>query len=680
MRKVVVSGAGGHIGFNVAKKLLANNYEVLLLVRSINVNIIELKNLGASIHSCNLLEERTYLPQIENFDAFFHLAAENTTSMQNEARVLENTLQLTKSVAEACVKAGIQTLIYTSSVVVLGRSKDTNRLINENDVVERPESPYVKGKLEAEKFLIQFAKDKNIDIRHIYPSWVVGPGDAKLTPPHKVIKDFVSKGQAFYFDGGISIADVEAVADAQISALENGTPNGKYIIGGENITFNAFYEILSGFSGKKQPKLKLPKWFIYFGALVLDILLKIFGKRSPVSPEYVESVVGNYSWYDSNKAIKELDYQPEAAKEILRKAIQETYKRMAGTINLGKRTNLLPEITTPSQEKTLMITGVPGWLGNRMVDILINGDRFGNYRTNRKIKILTEPRFKGLLNLPENFEIVYADLTNRTEVMNVVKEVDTIFHLAGAIYPKQVDVLYKVNERGTRNIVDACVQNGIKRIVYMSTDSTCGYGSDAQPIFDENTASNPYKHYGKSKLLAENYILEKSKNGAINGTSLRGFWFFGPFAPERNMTFVNMFYWPRQIVFGNGKNLRSISHVDDIIAAFLQAENNENTYNNWYWIGNDLPYPTVDTIYSTIAQSLGVPYKPVYVPKILCRVLEKTDIVLNKFNYIQSTIQAAGKFDYNIAGSIDKAKRDFGYSPRITLKDAADELKSMVDK
>jgi len=678
MKKIIVSGAGGHIGYNVAKQLIEKQYEVLLLVRSINTNIIELKKLGASIYQCNLSDKNTYLPQIQNADVFFHLAAENTTSVQHEKRTLESTIGLTKEVAEACLEAQIKTIIYTSSVVVLGRSTQKDRLITEADIVDIPESPYVKGKLQAEEFLKNFAKTHTLDIRHIYPSWAVGGGDTKLTPPHKVIKDFVEKGQPFYFEGGISIAAVEAIADVHIAVMEKGTPNGKYIAAGENVTFKEFYEILAGFSGKKPPKIKLPKWFIYSGAIVLDFILKIFGKRSPVSPEYVQSIIGNYSWYDSSKAIKELGYKPESANEILRKAVQETYKRMAGTINLGKKTNLLPEITARNNEGTLMITGVPGWLGNRMVDILINGDRFGNYRTNRKIKILTEPKFKDILNLPSNFEIIYADLTNRNEIMNVVKDVDTVFHLAGAIYPKHTDVLYKVNVQGTKNIVDACIQNGVKRILYMSTDSTCGYGTETQPIFDEKTPSNPYKHYGKSKLLAENYVLEQSKLGKIDATSLRGFWFFGPFAPERNMAFVNMFFWPRQIVFGNGRNLRSISHVDDIIAAFLQAEHNENTYSNWYWIGNDLPYNSVDTIYKTIAQSLGVPYKPIYVPKFICRMLEQADNVLNKFNYIQSTIQAAGKFDYNIAGSIEKAKNDFGYSPKISLKDAADELKLMV--
>jgi nucleoside-diphosphate-sugar epimerase len=86
-----------------------------------------------------------------------------------------------------------------------------------------------------------------------------------------------------------------------------------------------------------------------------------------------------------------------------------------------------PELVSGSE--TLLITGVPGWLGNRMIDILINGDRFGHHQSNRKVRVLLEPRFKGLLNLPANYEIVYADITNKQQVVEAVKNVTQYFIL-----------------------------------------------------------------------------------------------------------------------------------------------------------------------------------------------------------------------------------------------------------
>ncbi|HNE51435.1 MAG TPA: NAD-dependent epimerase/dehydratase family protein, partial [Chitinophagales bacterium] len=513
-----------------------------------------------------------------------------------------------------------------------------------------------------------------------YPSWVVGTNDAKLTPPHKVIKDFLEKGSLVYFEGGISIASVEEVAKGHVSAYEKGTFGAQYILSGENITFKQFYKLLSIAGKKDMPVFKLPKTLIIIAAWIFTKIFKVIGKEFPISPEYAKAVVGCFSWYDCTKAKNELGYTIRPAADVLKEAVQEVNKKILGIHLLGKKTTThhLDNTTTTADKDILLITGVPGWLGNRMVDILINGDRFGHYQSNRKVRLMLEPRFKGMLQLPENYELVYADITNKKQVAEAVKGVKSVFHLAGAIYPKHIDVLYKVNEIGTKNLVDACIENEVRRIVFMSTDSTCGHGTSSQPIFDENTAATPYKNYGKSKFLAEQYILDKTREGKIDGTSLRGFWFFGPFAPARQLTFVNMFYWPRQIVFGNGKNLRSISHTDNIIEAFFQAEKNPTTYGNWYWIGNDSPHPTVDKIYTAIANALNVPYKPFYIPKIACRGFELLDTLLGKFNYLHPTIHAAGKFDYDIAGNIDKAKRDFGYQPKITLEEAAQELKEMT--
>lgn len=686
MQKAIVTGAAGHIGFHVTKVLLSKSYDVHLLVRSINSNIVELEALGAKVYPCNLFETQSYAALIKDADVLFHLAAENTTSMSNASRVLENTDKLTQVVLSACHENGVKTVVYTSSVVVIGRSPNAHQLLTEKDVNAFPESPYVLGKMQAEKYVVDFIRNHNYDIRRVYPSWAVGPNDPRLTPPHKVIKDFLEKGAPVYFDGGVSIAAVEEIAKGHVAAYEKGSFGETYILSGENITFKKLYELLVANSRQKMPLLKLPKFAIVLAAWIFTKLFKLFGKEFPISPEYAKAVAGSYSWYDCNKAKSLLGYQTRPVEEILKNAVHDANRKILGVHLLGKKTHLANSTHITQSDDintnaagTLLITGVPGWLGNRMIDILINGDRFGQHHSNRKVRVLLEPRFKGLLHLPNNYEIVYADITNKEQVHAAVKGVHSVFHLAGAIYPKNIDVLYKVNEEGTKHLVDACIANKVRRFVFMSTDSTCGHGTKDQAIFDENTIATPYKNYGQSKYNAEKYILEKTKEGKIDGTSLRGFWFFGPFAPARQLTFVNMFHWPRQIVFGNGKNLRSISHTDNIIEAFFQVENNPATYGSWYWIGNDQPHPTVNEIYASIAKALGVPYKPFYIPKFFCRCFEIADTFLGKFNYLHPTIHAAGKFDYDIAGNIDKAKRDFGYAPKVSLDDAAKELKDMTN-
>jgi len=232
---------------------------------------------------------------------------------------------------------------------------------------------------------------------------------------------------------------------------------------------------------------------------------------------------------------------------------------------------------------------------------------------------------------------------------------------------------------GTRNVVDVAIEQGIRRILFMGTDSICGYGR-AKRIFDERTPARPYKNYGRSKYLAEKYVLDKTSEGKIDGTSLRGFWFFGPFMPERNRGFFEMFHWPRQIVFGNGKNLRSVSHVDNTVQAFVKAEKRKETIGNWYWIGDKGPPCTVDQIYQHIADGLQVEYRPLHIPNVMCELFALMDSLLGLTGKLNATIHAAGKFHKDIAGDISAAERDFDYRPDIGFEEIKAELGELMRK
>jgi dihydroflavonol-4-reductase len=673
-RKVVVTGASGHIGYHVALQLIELGFEPILLIRKENQNIFRLKNKGVKIHIANLLSPISYSSILENCDALFHIASENTTDTSDEKRVIENTFELTKVVIDTAVSKNVKTIVYTSSVVVLGRSSDPTILINENDKAVFLESPYVKGKFLAEEYCDKIIREKHVDIRRLYPSWVVGEGDLKLTPPHKIIKSYLKKGQAFYFSGGISVTAVEEVAKAHINSWLIGKPNEKYVIAGNNISFKEFYSALAEHSGRKAPFLFIPKAFIYLGAVAAKIIL---GKKSPVDPNYIKRVIGNYSWYDSQKAIKEINYSIPALDKIISNAIIENQKKALGLNQLIQKNNSEIKREEYSSDDILLITGFPGWLGNRMVDIFMNGDTFGNNAINRKVRLLVQPRFKNLIFLPSNFEIVYGDITDKESLRQALQNVKAVYHLAGVIYPKRMKSFYDVNEQGTINLVDACIEQGIKRILFMGTDSICGYGREKR-IFDENTAPKPYKNYGRSKYLAEKYILDKTSEGLIEGTSLRGFWFFGPFMPDRNKGFFKMFHWKRQIVFGNGKNFRSISHVDNTIQAFIHSEKNKNTVGKWYWIGDKKVDRTVDDIYKEIADGLGVKYNPIYIPKWICELFNILDSTLSIFGKLNATVHAAGKFHKDIAGEITAAEKDFNYEPIVGFKEIKRELKELM--
>jgi nucleoside-diphosphate-sugar epimerase len=676
-RRAVVTGASGHLGFHIARACLAQGLETWVCIRTRNANVVELEAAGARVVSCDLWEPATYRHALDGADCLFHAAAENTTSTSDRGRVLRNTEGLTEVVLNAARECRVPTVVYTSSVVVLGRSPDPNKLLDETSPVLRPdrpggfESPYVEGKVRAEALCERMIRDHGMDIRRTYPSWLVGPSDLRGTPPQRTVADFVAKGQRVWIEGGISIGSAVAIARAHVAAFEQGTPNGRYVLAGENLTFRQFFGLLAQHAKRPPPAWKLPKSALLAMACVAAPVFRLLGRELAVSPGYVRALVGNFSWYSSAKAVRELGYQIVPASGLLEEAVLDARRRNAGLLALG-RSRVCPA-PAAAAGAPLLITGVPGWLGNRMVDILINGDRNGRFASNRPVRLLVEPRFRGLLQLPSNFEIVYGDINDAAALRRAVDGVAAVFHLAGAIYPPRIRTLYQVNHEGTRTLADACVAAGVRRMIYMGTDSICGRGTRHQRVFDEHSPATPYRHYGRSKSMGEDYLMRQTAEGKLDATSLRGFWFFGPFAPARQNGFVRMFRWPRQLVFGNGRNLRSISHVDDIIAAFFQAEECPVTIGKWYWICSPTPYP-VDEIYQEIARALDVPYRPLHLPVPVCAGFNLLDRALGVIGRLHPTIHAAGKFHFDIAGEINAARRDFGFEPRMHLAEAASEL------
>ena len=124
--------------------------QVRLLLRAPNVLSRRLERLGAQVHVVELFTPQSCLPALSGVAALFRLAATNTTSQVGADVVERSTVTLTEPVLAAAEMAGVSTMVYTSSVVVLGRSTQRARRRNEMDTTSTAESPYVRGKAAAE--------------------------------------------------------------------------------------------------------------------------------------------------------------------------------------------------------------------------------------------------------------------------------------------------------------------------------------------------------------------------------------------------------------------------------------------------------------------------------------------------------------------------------------------------
>jgi nucleoside-diphosphate-sugar epimerase len=314
-----------------------------------------------------------------------------------------------------------------------------------------------------------------------------------------------------------------------------------------------------------------------------------------------------------------------------------------------------------------LLTGCPGWLGSQLAEALSSGTNTFNKNPSRKLRCLVLPSLLKDLPPQPNIEYVPGNLATNEGVAQAVEGIKTIFHLAGIIHPKKISDFYAINTTGTKNLVEAAQNAGVEHFIHMSSNSVAGFNKSRQELFTEDTPTDPYMHYGKSKLQAEEEVIAASAKG-LKYTIFRGCWFYGPHQPARQTRFFKMIQKGNPIIFGDGHNLRSMSYIDNTVQAFLLAEKNPNAYNQIFWLADKRPYETIE-IYQTVADILGATLTPRYLPGMISWGCRNADRLIQSSGLYIQDIHVAGEMNMDIACSVEKAERLLGYNPAIELKE-----------
>jgi nucleoside-diphosphate-sugar epimerase len=308
----------------------------------------------------------------------------------------------------------------------------------------------------------------------------------------------------------------------------------------------------------------------------------------------------------------------------------------------------------------VLVTGAPGWLGDSLVEELI--------KKKFEVRCLCLEGFDTSKLEKLGAKIVRGDITQKKSLSGVCKGIKIVFHCAGIIHPKRVRDLYEINYYGTVNLINEAIFAGVQKFVYVSSNSPAGINIDRNVLLKESDEYNPYKTYGESKMLSEIYVNKMFRQGKIDTAIVRPCWFYGPNQPLRQTTFFNMIKKGNPFVFGDGNNLRSMCYIDNVIQGLILAATESASSGQTYWIADEKPYSTME-IYETIANILGVKLKPRYLPNIVSTLCEAADGVLQTIGFYNKEIHVAGEMNKDIACSIEKAKKELGYKPKISLKE-----------
>ena len=328
-----------------------------------------------------------------------------------------------------------------------------------------------------------------------------------------------------------------------------------------------------------------------------------------------------------------------------------------------------------------ILTGVPGWLGNALSQTLMTGLADNPeiaLPRHSQISVLMHPEasLPAFLN-NQQIEVFKADLANLSDLSPLFKDAagGTVFHIAGVIHPqKSTKEFYNVNVMGTKALLDAAIKAGVRRFIYVSSNSPCGCNETRQGRFTEAAPYNPYLGYGKSKMQAEELILQAYKEGKIEVVIVRPPWFYGPHQPPRQTLFFKMIKDGKVPMVGDGGNMRSMAYVDNICQALLLAETTQAADGQIYWIADAEPYSMqqiVETIEDVLEKDFQIPvaHKRMHLPSIASEVAYLVDSTLQAAGLYQQKIHVLSEMNKTIACDISKARSQLGYNPKIALRE-----------
>lgn len=322
--------------------------------------------------------------------------------------------------------------------------------------------------------------------------------------------------------------------------------------------------------------------------------------------------------------------------------------------------------------KTIAITGAPGWLGTTLAQALAEGAQFRSITQEpTRVRCLVEPSVNdgALRQLGGDVELVPVDIRDARSVEGVLDGCDAVVHAAGVIHPKRIRDLYRVNVEGTKNIIQESIRAKVGRLVFISSNSPAGISRTHSHWMREEESPRPYFNYGESKLQAEQMVEGAFRSGDLETVILRPCWFYGPNQPERQSRFFRMIQAGNPMVFGDGRNLRSMSYVSNTVQGTLLALAVEKAAGRTYWMTDKRPYSFIE-ILETVADILEVKdLRPRYIPSLVSTACQVADALIQKTGLYQKEIHVVGELASSIAVSVDRAVDELGYDPEIELEE-----------
>ena len=316
----LVTGATGFVGSAVARALLKEGRRVRVLARAASSRR-NLEGLDVEAVEGDLGDLASLTRAMSGIRHLFHVAADYRLWAKDPEEIVRNNLSGTRTVMAAALTAGVERIVYTSSVATLGFHEDGRP--SAEDMPLEPQNAigaYKRSKVVAERVVEEMIRAQALPAIIVNPSTPIGPRDIKPTPTGRIIVEAATGKIPAFVDTGLNLVHVDDVAAGHILALKHGRIGERYILGGEDVSLHQMLTDIAAMVGRKPPTVNLPRAPLYPLAVLMEAVGQITGKEPMLTRDALK-MASHRMFFSSEKAKAELGYSARPYREGLEDAL-----------------------------------------------------------------------------------------------------------------------------------------------------------------------------------------------------------------------------------------------------------------------------------------------------------------------------------------------------------------------
>jgi dihydroflavonol-4-reductase len=306
--RVAVTGATGLLGSNLAVEMAARGHEVVATKRG-KSRIDHLARVPIRWVEAGLDDVNALAKAFEGAGAVFHCAAAVTIQFRVTPEILAANVDGTRHVIEAVRRSGVGRLVHCSTVGAVGLSID-GQPSSETARWNMPEfglgDAYVSTKRQAQDLVLEAVK-AGVDAVVVNPTYMIGPYDVRPSSG-TLVRDLVRGKVPAYTLGKNNFVDVRDVARGMAISLDKGKRGELYILGGHNLTYKDFFEVVARVTGTRAPRRRAPRWLVRTLGWWGDLVFALTGKEPALTTGPALWSLTDRFIFSSAKAERELGY------------------------------------------------------------------------------------------------------------------------------------------------------------------------------------------------------------------------------------------------------------------------------------------------------------------------------------------------------------------------------------